>query len=194
MTKEDITKEFNEKGVNISKLLFWLQQPKQGIVPQLALLVIKEVAQELNEGKQWYLESLVYPEEWRKQMEKGVFADSFWLENYVLERCKWVQEDLIESGNLSVDPIKIENKLDMVLEKLGTLEKFCLKDKLNELPKKTGTNNIENQLGVLSKDLDKTINSLSLIKCIVSEINQRRTLLGLLGDVFGRIFDWCRWS
>lgn len=102
MDKEKITSLFKAKGVDVGKLLFWLQQPKQGIMPQLAMLIIKEVAQELDEGKEWYKESLFYPEEWRKQMEKRSFPESFWLENYVLERCRLSQENLtltIESQN-----------------------------------------------------------------------------------------------
>jgi hypothetical protein len=81
-------------GVDVVKLLTWLQQPSQGIVQAIAMEVIAEVCKELEEGKEWWKEPLMYNESFRHLMVKKEFErPSFWIDNYILERCKWVQED-----------------------------------------------------------------------------------------------------
>ncbi len=136
MKKHQIEAAFQGRGTNLGKLLGWLQQPRQGIVPQVAVLGIREVAEELLEGKEWYRESLMYPETYRKRMEEGVFPESFWLDNYVLERCRMIQEELIEGVGLdpAEDPFKFNERIEGIESGLVQLNEAIEKrvTKLNQ--------------------------------------------------------------
>lgn len=121
MDREAIQSELVKKGSDLNRLLAWLQQPKQGILRDVALVVLEEVCQEFKEGKQWYLESLMYEPGYQKLMAKAKIPEVFWVEMYILERCRWAQEDVFLQTGTSVDPfglIKVLKQIDGSLYEL----------------------------------------------------------------------------
>jgi len=114
MTREQIQTELQKKGSDLNRLLAWLQQPKQGILLQVAMAVITEVCQEFVEGKKWYLESLMYEEGYRKALEKGRVPEVFWVETYILERCRWFQEEFLTQQGFEVDPLGLIDVLERI--------------------------------------------------------------------------------
>lgn len=84
---------YSKYGVDPGRLLRWLIEPRQGISPQVAATIIKEVALEFVEGKEWFREPLMYSPNYRRFMEEKIAKDNFWVDNYVLERCRWAMED-----------------------------------------------------------------------------------------------------
>jgi len=122
MTTDDLQRELQYRGSDLHRLMAWLQQPRQGILPQIAMPVITEICQELKDGKKWYMESLMYPEGLRKAIAKGMLPETYWVEMYVLERCRWAQEDLLTGVGLAVEPIRIEKALQDLARGIVHLE------------------------------------------------------------------------
>jgi hypothetical protein len=102
-------------------------QPKQGIVPQVIPQVLDEVEWELRAGKEWYRECLVYETDWRKLLHKEKLPERFWIENYVLRRCQWVQEDLLEGGGILGVPDEIEIRFRKIEETLRRIELIIIR-------------------------------------------------------------------
>ena len=93
-----IDRVYKKWGADPRRLFHWLQLPKQGISAQVAMHVIQDVAQELKEGKRWWEECLMYPEPYRKKLAEKAFPAHFWIDNYVLERCRMMQDDMLIGG------------------------------------------------------------------------------------------------
>jgi len=106
-----VEREFVKKGVDLDKLVKWLTAPKQGIAMQVAAAVIKEVAEEFIQKKRYHLECLMYSEPYREKLAEGLFPEHFWVDRYVLERCNWMMEDLIQSKELDINPLKLAEKI-----------------------------------------------------------------------------------
>ena len=127
----DIYKKY---GSDAGRLLSWLQNPKNGISQPIAGKVIQEIATELEEGKEWFRDSLFYSEEWREKMAQKKPSvdkfDTFWLEMYVLERCKWLQEDLLIAIGGQFDQEKISETLNKIAQ--GVANQIYRADKLHK--------------------------------------------------------------
>lgn len=133
MTIEEIQNELQKKGSDLKRLMAWLQQPKQGIISQVAIAVIAEVCEEWATGLNYHMESLMYPEGLRVAMEKDRVPHTYWAEMYILERCNWAQEDMITGQGLAVEPIKLEAIFEELQETM-----IALDDKIAHI-QKTGT-------------------------------------------------------
>jgi len=121
MTKIEGT--YQKRGVHLGRLLYWLQLPKQGISAQVAAKIIKEVAQELEDGKEYWNEPSRYPEAFREKLKEGTFPEHFWIDNYILQRCKEVQSKLIFGGIETVtDIIKLEELFKAIATSLVGLD------------------------------------------------------------------------
>lgn len=78
-------------NVNLSRLVKFLQDKQIPI--EIIGNVLSEVIQELEKDKQWYKEPLMYPPNYRKHMQE--FPEDFWIDNYILERCRMCLDELI---------------------------------------------------------------------------------------------------
>jgi hypothetical protein len=122
----EIQNELTKKGSDYHRLMAWLQQPRQGILPQVALPILKEVCQELQEGKEWHLEPLMYSEGLRQAMAKGMLPETYWLEMYILERCRWAQEDILE-GQGFPEPFRLQDILNGIDQRMQYLTVLSLR-------------------------------------------------------------------
>ncbi len=115
---------YEKYKIDLTRLAKWLMLPRQGIVPQVIGPVIEEVGWELLTNKKWYRDCLVYEEGWRHLLSKDKLPERFWIENYVLRRCRWVQEDLLEGGNILGIPDEVEIRFRKIEGTLKGIEEI----------------------------------------------------------------------
>jgi hypothetical protein len=107
-----ITKVLAKYDINLGRLIKFLQDKQ--IPVEIIVKVLPEVIQELEENKQWYKDPLMYPPNYRKHMDE--FPEDFWIDNYILERCRMLLDELISNKTpLSKDEVGtllLEKKID----------------------------------------------------------------------------------
>ena len=125
--KNDMERTFEGFGVNVRRLLHWLSQPKQGIDPSVAMQIIREVYTEIKEGKRYWRDSTYYPENYREKLREGVFPEHFWIDNYILERCRILQDDVtFGSGNMSLDIMRLTEILEELAKGIALLQTMVI--------------------------------------------------------------------
>jgi len=126
MDPRGIEEVFGKYKVNVGRLMYWLQLPKQGINPQVAVKVIQEVHQEILDGKTRWKESTFFPEHYRKKMAEGVFPEHFWIDNYILEKCRIAQSEMLVGGNVNSveDILKLQMLFAGIAKELEAIRKM----------------------------------------------------------------------
>lgn len=116
-----ITQILAKYKINLGRLVKFLQD--KNIPIEIIAKVLPEVVQELEQGKQWYKDPLMYAPNYRKHMDE--FPEDFWIDNYILERCRILLDELIgEEISLqkeNIGFILIEKKINQLLQDMDVL-------------------------------------------------------------------------
>ena len=119
--KDEIEAIYDLHGSRVGRLMNWLQSSQQGVHPTIAARMVHDVGRELIEAQkvrsnlvdnkvppaevesqarplEYWRDPLFYPQKYRERLAEGRFADVFWIENYVLQRCL-IEQDRVISSN-----------------------------------------------------------------------------------------------
>lgn len=121
---DKIKRELEKKGVNVDKLILWLQMPKQGVIPQVAYSVIASTARKFKSKENPHLDPSNYTEPYQKKLADKAFAEHFWVDRYVLGQCRKLQADMIKGKDLEIDPINLMGKLEELDKMIRPMRNF----------------------------------------------------------------------
>jgi len=123
---DDLERKYGEYGVSVQRLMHWLQLPKQGVAPLVAVQVIQDVYKEMLKGNTPWMNREIYPEAYQRKFDEGFFPEHFWIDNYILIECRKRQGnlDVVENLKHPNTMLNIQSAFDRVAAEIATMRKM----------------------------------------------------------------------